>query len=70
MEARMGWRAVLFDADTRLEPGGPLRLDEARAEALAYLEARIDRLGPDDPPARRAGLRLALGRVERQREIS
>jgi hypothetical protein len=66
----MGWRAVLADVDTRLEPGGPLSLGEARAEAQAYLETRLDGLGPHDPATRRAGLRLALGRVGRTREIS
>ena len=66
----MGWRAVLVDSDTRLEQGGPQSLSEARAEALAYLEDRIARLGPHDPATRCAGLRLALRRVEQQREIS
>ena len=66
----MGWRAVLVDADTHIEPGGAQSLNEARAEALAYLEDRIARLGPHDPATRGAGLRLALLRIERQREIS
>lgn len=65
-----GWRAVLADADTRLEPAGTQTLEAARAEALAYLADRLDRLAASDPATRRAGLRLALGRVERQREIS
>ena len=70
MERRMGWHAVLVDVDTRLERGGPQSLNEARAEALAYLAARLDGLGPHDPPTRCAGLRLAFRRIEQQREIS
>ena len=70
MALSQGWRAVLEDADTHLDPGGPLSIEEARATALAYLEARLDRLGPHDPPTRRAGLQLALGRIRQIREIS
>jgi hypothetical protein len=66
----MGWSAMLVDVDTRLEPGGRESLQEARAEALAYLAERIERLGPYDPPTRCAGLRLAFRRVEQQGEIS
>jgi len=65
-----GWRAVLADVDTRLEPGGPQDLESARAAALDHLARRLAALTPHDPATRRAGLRLALGRVERQREIS
>lgn len=65
-----GWRAVLADVDTRLEPGGGQTLEAARAEAAAYLTQRLAGLSAHDPATRRAGLRLALGRIERQREIS
>jgi hypothetical protein len=66
----MGWRAVLLDVDTRVEPNGAQSLEEARAEALGYLEARLKALGPHDPATRCAGLRMALRRIEGQREIS
>ena len=66
----MGWRAVLLDADTRLDWGGTQTLREAQAEALAYLDERLSRLGRHDPATRCAGLRLARRRVEQQREIS
>lgn len=66
----MGWRAVLLDKDTEVEPGGPLSFEEARAQALGYIRERLQALTPHDPATRGAGLRLALGRIERLREIS
>lgn len=57
-----GWKAVLVSTETRIERGGELRFEEAKAEAVAYLTERIERLR--DPPASlRAGLRLTLLRI-------
>lgn len=66
----MGWRAVLLDADTQVESGGPLSFEQARAEALDYIRARLAGLTPHDPATREAGLRMAFRRIERLREIS
>ena len=66
-EAAAGWQAVLADTETRLERGGPQAFAAAKAEALAYLQARLDAL-TDEPAERRAQLRLALLRVGSQAE--
>ena len=57
-----GWKAVLVSTETRVERGGEQSFEEAKAEAVAYLSERIERLR--DPPATlRAGLRLTLLRI-------
>jgi hypothetical protein len=65
---RPGWRAILADTATRLEPGGDQTFEAAKAEALRHLEERLTALRPDMPATRRAGLRLALLRLLQARE--
>ena len=59
---RTRYRAILADCDTRVVSGGERCFAAARAEALGYLRARIDRAGIATP-ARLARLRLAWMRI-------
>lgn len=57
-----GWRVVLADIDSRLEPGGPHDAATARSLLVAHLEGRLAALGEGSTAARRADLKLALER--------